>query len=48
MAAFGVEEVDGVLDEGGWVGAGEVDDGVGWAGAEDLSGDLGRDEGGDG
>ena len=30
------------------MGAGEVDDGVGWAGAEDLSGDLGRDEGGDG
>ena len=45
VAAVGVEEVDGVLDEGGWVGAGEVDDGVGRAGAEDLRGDLGREEG---
>ncbi len=27
------------------MGAGEVDDGVGFAGAEDLSGELGREEG---
>ena len=33
------------MDEGRWVGAGEVDDGVGWAGAEDLCGNLGGEEG---
>ena len=29
VAAVGVKDVNGVLDEGGWVGAGKVDDGVG-------------------
>jgi len=33
VAAFGVEEVDGVLDEWGWVGASEVVHGAGRAGA---------------
>ena len=45
VAAVGVKDANGVFDEGGWVGAGKVDDGVGWAGAEDLRGNLGREEG---
>ena len=43
-ATVGVEEFDGVPDEGGRVGAGEGDDGVGWAVFEDLCGDLGWEE----
>ena len=40
VAAFRVEEVDGVLNEWGWVGAGEVVHCAGWAGAEEVGGDL--------